>query len=507
MKLYSREDLKDSRIFFDKEPPRYMSTFIIMLLLIFVAAIILASFVKKTYVVKAQGVVAIEDTSYVASKASGVITSIYAKSGDYVKEGDILMVISSGSEGLQASIVQEQIDDLVDTLKIMQRYEQALINKKNTLSPTGKELDFYGKVNYYLDIIKLEKYEKSQVQSELDEKTSELEKSDKEFQKMKSKLDDLILQENKYSDEQKIKEEELNSKLIQKDTIIEEITLIENQISALPNTEENANEITALEKQLTEKANSLNKLNKEIKAIESTLNEIVSKVENVKSKKSEIEAELETISSKRESLIEETKHLKQQANTPFSQASQTFNQFMSELGQARSEIEYKITELRANLEATESHDAIHFITALKSGELHYTIPFAVGMSIQQNQILGEIGERNNDYYIEAFINAADRSKVKIGDSVKVSVIGINTYRFGTLSGKIDFIDPGTLETDSPNGKNLVYRSRIVLDENFLNSNSGEIVELIRSIPVEARIVYDEETILEWFLNLLNLEFS
>ncbi len=49
-----------------------------------------------------------------------------------------------------------------------------------------------------------------------------------------------------------------------------------------------------------------------------------------------------------------------------------------------------------------------------------------------------------------------------------------------------------------------YRARVSLDENFLASKSGETVEIIRSMPIEARIVYQEESYLEWLLDLLNL---
>ena len=81
MKLYTKEELKDARVFFDKTPPRFMSLFIIFLMLFIVSAIFAAQMVKKPYVVRAQGVVAVEGASFVASKGNGVITEIYAHSG------------------------------------------------------------------------------------------------------------------------------------------------------------------------------------------------------------------------------------------------------------------------------------------------------------------------------------------------------------------------------------------------------------------------------------------
>ena len=61
MKLYTKEELKDARIFFDKSPPPFMTIFIITVLIVLFFAIIIANFVKKPYVVKAQGEVAVNN--------------------------------------------------------------------------------------------------------------------------------------------------------------------------------------------------------------------------------------------------------------------------------------------------------------------------------------------------------------------------------------------------------------------------------------------------------------
>ena len=89
MKLYTKEELKDARIFFDKSPPPFMTIFIITVLIVLFFAIIIANFVKKPYVVKAQGEVAVNNTSYVASKGYGVIKEVYAKLGDAMWKKEI----------------------------------------------------------------------------------------------------------------------------------------------------------------------------------------------------------------------------------------------------------------------------------------------------------------------------------------------------------------------------------------------------------------------------------
>ena len=144
------------------------------------------------------------------------------------------------------------------------------------------------------------------------------------------------------------------------------------------------------------------------------------------------------------------------------------------------------------------------IMASQAGELHYLLPLAEGMAIQQNQILGEIAQTDQGLYIDAYIPASDRSGVRVGNSVKVSIIGVNSYRFGTLSGVLEFIEPGTLQNESSGEVKVFYRARIRLHETSLISKSGEEIILLRSMPVEARVVYNQEPYMDWFLNLLNL---
>lgn len=492
MKLYTKEELKDARIFFDKTPPRFMSLFIIFLMLFIVSAVFAAQMVKKPYVVRAQGVVAVEGASYVASKGHGVITEIYAKSGDYVQEGDILLAISSGSEGLQASIVQQQIDDLHDTLETMDLYEQALVTEENMLSKVGKELEYYGKVEYYLDIVKQEQNDEKKSNNNLIEKKQELKQLNDEIKKIEQELKVVTDKVDTSTSEQSTLNDRLIEKQTKKETIIVELEKFE---------QEETNE--AVDKEINEKVRELENIEQEIVSTESKLRGLEESTDY--NRQAELETNLDMKQSEQKGLTEEIKQLEEQIENPFSQRSQTLYQLLSELGQSRNQINGKLTELQANLEASEGQDAIHFLTATQSGELHYVMPVATGMAIQQNQILAEIASNEEDIYIDTYISASDRSRVEVGKNVKIAIIGVNNYRFGSLSGVVDFIEPGTLQNDSSEGAVVFYRAKVLLNETALTSKSGEVIELIRSMPVEARVVYEEESYLDWALNLLNLK--
>ena len=77
--------------------------------------------------------------------------------------------------------------------------------------------------------------------------------------------------------------------------------------------------------------------------------------------------------------------------------------------------------------------------------------------------------------------------------------------FDHLEGTLIFIEPGTIQKETRNGVVTLYRAKIQLKTHKLESKSYNMIELVRSMPVESRIVYQEETYLEWLLNLLNLK--
>lgn len=85
MRLYNKDDLKSSRIFFDKEPPNYMTIFIFSITLITLMIIILSNFIHKSYIVNAPGIISTIDACYISSSNSGTIVNILKKEGDTVK--------------------------------------------------------------------------------------------------------------------------------------------------------------------------------------------------------------------------------------------------------------------------------------------------------------------------------------------------------------------------------------------------------------------------------------
>jgi multidrug resistance efflux pump len=263
--------------------------------------------------------------------------------------------------------------------------------------------------------------------------------------------------------------------------------------------------ISVLTSELEESASKMAEIEKSIIDKEFEIMEPEEKKMELETQLAEKKSEVDMIDSQITALEKENKGIERQLDSNYSQVEQTLYQLLSELGLARNQTSSKLIELQANLGAAEGQDNINFVKTSESGELHFISPIAIGMAVQQGQIIGEVASNNEKIYVDAYINASDRSRVKVDKNVNVAVIGLNSYRYGTLSGKVTSIEPGTVRNETVNGVSILYRLHVELDSNILESNSGETIELIRSMPVEARIVYNEESYLEWILGLLNFK--
>ena len=158
MKLYNKSELRYSRIFFDKRPPAFAFILIISTAIILSGALVGAAYIPKNYIVKANGNSVITGTEFLSAISSGKVVTLHKSEGDMVNAGDVIISLSSGQEGLQASSLNKQLEKLRAKEAIFQKFEQSLNEKYNHLSNSGEEQEYYGKVEYYLSQLNSENY-------------------------------------------------------------------------------------------------------------------------------------------------------------------------------------------------------------------------------------------------------------------------------------------------------------------------------------------------------------
>ena len=489
MRFYTKDQLKDSRIFFDKNPPLFGTIFLIFTIVIIIASIILANFLIKPYIVRAQGTVTTTDMRYVSVNANGSVIEMIAHEGGKIKRGQPIIKVTNGQEGLQVESLTKQLSKAREKLEAMDLYQKSLEDKVNYMSNSGVEQEYYGYIEYYLLQLKSEAYSDNTQLETLNNRLAKRNTLTNEINDLQTKINSIVIPQVDDSNLKSL-ENTYNSKKLELENLKNELSTINDPIQI----DKQKNKINSLENEIAEIDNKIQDINKKIREKVNVENEIDKFNTQIQTKNSELAA-----------LKEEIQTLQNQINNPSSQTGQMFSQLTAELGKARANLQTQITELEANITMYGSQAKIYTITAQNDGILHYVSPLKVGMSVQQNQVIAEIStQQEENYLVEAYVNATDIAKIHVGDSVKVAVSGVNTMKYGTIKGKLVSIDSGTINQEIKTGNLLLYRIVITIDEYQLKSKK-DTIQLIKSMPVEARIIYEKETYLEWVLEMLNFK--
>lgn len=225
--------------------------------------------------------------------------------------------------------------------------------------------------------------------------------------------------------------------------------------------------------------------------------------DNLETKKSELATKIETIKSNITAKNSEIEGQKMNIKD-MERSYNTYVQLISELGTARSNNGKSITELEANLGIAAGQDKANSILATSDGILHYIVPLKQGMAIQQDKTVAEISEKEKGYYVEAFVGSSDISRVSKGAKVDVAIAGVNIQKYGTLQGKVMQIDFGTISQETKEGHISLYKVIVQLESLTLKHKSKSIFPQ-KDMPVEVRIVYDNETYFDWILEMLRFK--
>lgn len=162
MKLYSIEETSDSYMFMKKEPHKYILAFLVIIVLLIISILIGMNYLHKPYIVKAEGNVRLNQSTYLTSLTYGSIESLNKAEGEWVEKDEIILTVSDGKENLQVKYLDEQIINLEEQKTYLTRYVEGL--KKQTLTVKEEEnLAYYGKLKYYLDAVEEENKQKLSV--------------------------------------------------------------------------------------------------------------------------------------------------------------------------------------------------------------------------------------------------------------------------------------------------------------------------------------------------------
>ncbi|SKA07744.1 hypothetical protein SAMN02745116_02338 [Pilibacter termitis] len=292
MKLYNKEELKDSRLFFDTTPPSYLSWLGFFFVGVLVLGFLSLRFIPKNYVVRAQGTIEANDKAYITPLANGHVVEIHKQEGEFAKKGEKLLTLSAGTEGVQENEITKQIEELKQKQVIFDKYEKSLNEKTNYLASKGKEQEFYGKVAYYLSQVQEDKRQENTKTESTAEKQKELAKLEEEIEKIKED------NHTEYSTQISRKNNELKRAKNKKETL-------NNQLNSAQKNNEDTSQIKVEIETVDEQIRTLNN------EIEDSTRDAEKKLEtDLKSKNDEIKTkkqEIKELSSQSQAQSENTK--------------------------------------------------------------------------------------------------------------------------------------------------------------------------------------------------------
>ncbi|HFE9851868.1 TPA: HlyD family efflux transporter periplasmic adaptor subunit [Enterococcus faecalis] len=484
MKIYNKDELQNSRLFFDTEPINYLKLLCYFLLIVVFGGIFSLKYIPKNYIVKANGTIEANDKLYITPLTNADIVKINFQEGDRVKKGDLLLSLSLGTEGVQEKEIDIQIQEAKEKIAIFNKFEQSLNEKNNLLKNEGAEQEYYGKIEYYLSQV-------ADDEKKNDSSNKELDNYSKELNNLKSDLKDIENSEyDKYSKEYARKNQDLE---IKKKKKLE----LENQISIIKNEKD-------INTSSDEKENSLNveNLNSEIETIDEEIKNLLRGLEDsTEEYETSLNEKLKTKNDEIRNKEQEIISLKNQEN---SQAISINQQLTSELGAARTQNDEKIQELQSQRNIKSSDSKMLSLTANKDGVIHYMTPIKVGLGLQAFQPIAQIDNgKNSDLIVECYISAQDRSKIDIGNISKIALSGVNQTKYGLLQGEVISIGAGTVSQQSMNeNSELLYQVIINLKTSSLGYGK-DYIKAVASMPVVANIVYEKENYFDWVLEQLN----
>ncbi|KFN01809.1 HlyD family efflux transporter periplasmic adaptor subunit [Bacillus clarus] len=162
MEIYNLNEITDSRILYDKKPPRFMLFIIAVVMIMITISIIWSIYTVKTYVVKGQGIVTTQNKQNIMSPVSGAVEEIHVEEGKKVYKGDLLLSLKPTQSNLQIEQTNEQVVHLNERLKLLTRAQTNVSKGTNDFdTKNSDEFEFYNKLKSLQ--VKIKEFEFSKV--------------------------------------------------------------------------------------------------------------------------------------------------------------------------------------------------------------------------------------------------------------------------------------------------------------------------------------------------------
>jgi multidrug resistance efflux pump len=182
--------------------------------------------------------------------------------------------------------------------------------------------------------------------------------------------------------------------------------------------------------------------------------------------------------------------------------AEIYHSTMQTTENAIAEYNLQITTIDAQLAALQVGKSEYEITASATGILHLLADYKDGMVVQAGAAVATITPENDEIIVEAYVTPSDRTRINEGDNVEIAVLGLPQSVYGKMGGSVIEIENNVTPQQGENGNINVFKIKVKPNSAHLISKSGEKVDLLNGMEVEARVQYDKVTYFNYVMEKL-----
>lgn len=505
--IIDMNDMSDSSELYESKPNAWLSYFIYFVLVILLTGFAWSYFSKIDIVVKANGIININNKNTVVSAdITGKIESLNVSNGTYVKKGDILLSLNSKEIKNNIEKVKGDLEDTIKRIEILKSYDEYLSGKSDALdsqvdNPYYNE--FLGRRNIIsLNNQNIEEDKNNKIfqnNSELSNVNSQLSKINEQIDIIEKAISSVNNNKNYVSKSDRyyytLVETYLSNRLILKDKYHQQISSLEEEKTNLDKKSDDINEDFKI---IDSKKSDINKSIAELvdkKNIE-LFNLSIQQNKILEQEKNSIISNKNTLESNKKTLENQLSTLKKDNNNNVKINLETEKQVVvKELlsnNEKKKELEKKISQFDTQNDKTN-------IIANKDGYISFMSELKEGLYLNQGQaIFNILPDDFEKYEVEIYVENSDIGKVKENQPIKLEIPAYPSNEYGFIDSKITNISKET-KVDENTGQSF-YIAKSIIEKNKVNKK----INLNSGMITQVKIVVDEKTVIKYILEKINL---
>lgn len=546
--IVDMKDMSDSTEVYESKPNRFLVYTIYLILMILVVAVLWMALSKMDIVVKSNGIFKGSNAVYeISSGVTGSVKETYIENGQYVKEGDVLYVLSIDELSDTILRYRNELEAAKARLEILSAYEKSLDGHKTELEALSDNAYYDEFINrrelLYANVNLSESDTAGQVtlyQGNVDSITGTIAKYNEKIGKLNAVKQCIIARNNTFDASEGIYysmvssylascnytslqyDNQINEYQRQIDEYEEQIKKAETEASkedqpatgdetVSGNDIANENEVNTTQSAgVTVDVNELKKQRDDlISARDSVTKEKTQALMNLELQQiTTIEQQIsgyhDTIRSLETNLTSAKLQL-DAVNSVDNEAKETVS-ILTEKGNIATEIlayEDKVKECETYLKSYGSQNDNCIVRANVSGYFYVSQELKLGSFVQEGTAIGTIyPEAESKYYAEIYVENTDIAKIKEGQEVKFEIAAYPSSEYGYFEGTVENIAKD-ISADQSTG-NAYYLVRVKCENMTLKGKDGEEATLMNGMACQAKIVVDEKKVLTYLLEKIDL---